>query len=347
VNVNDNNIMVRVDDLYKHFTSTKGVFKKGAGTVKAVDGVSFYIKRGEALALVGESGCGKTTTGRCILGAIKPTSGSVYFTNMGKNKNTIDITKITNKHDLKNFRRSIGMIFQDPFSSLNPRMKISDILSEPFINHGMYKSKRDLQEKVTELMCKVNIDPAYMNRYPHAFSGGQRQRIAIGRALALDPEFIVADEPVSALDVSVQAQILNMLINLQKKFNLTYLLIGHNLAVVEYISNRVAVMYLGKIVELADTEVLFHNPKHPYTEALLAVIPEIDTGRKERKILLKGEIVDSESIMSGCHFYKRCKYAEDICMVEEPTLLDKAKVNKKPHYVACHFVNKLKLAGIK
>jgi len=342
---NNKNILLKVDDLYKHFTVTKGVLKKATGTVKAVDGVSFYIKKGETLALVGESGSGKTTTGRCIMRAIEATSGSISFNNLTGEGKTVDIMKLDRKRLIK-FRRHMGMVFQDPFASLNPRLKISDIVGEPFINHRICKNKKELQEKVADLLRTVKLSPKYMNRYPHAFSGGQRQRIAIARALALKPEFIVADEPVSALDVSVQVQILNLLKDLQEDFNLTYLFVAHNLAVVEYISNRVAVMYVGKIVELANTEELFSSPKHPYTEALLSAVPEIDTRRNKQRILLKGEIADPANTPGGCFFHPRCSYARDICKSKEPKLLSDQK-GSNPHYVSCHFADKLKLAGIK
>lgn len=311
--------------------------------MKAVDKVNFFIRKGETLALVGESGCGKTTTGRCIMRAIEPTFGSIYF-KMNSTDKRVDMMSL-DKYELKDIRRYMGMIFQDPYSSLNPRMTILETVGEPFITHKIVTKRRQLEERVSELLRTVKLDPEYMRRYPHAFSGGQRQRIAIARALALNPDFIVADEPVSALDVSVQAQILNLLEELQEKFNLTYLFIAHNLAVVEYVSDRVAVMYVGKIVELADTEEVFFNPKHPYTEALLSAVPKADPKYQKRRIVLKGDVADPANPPKGCYFHPRCRYAKEICKDKEPPLINNSN-DEHPHYVACHFVDKLRLIGI-
>ena len=342
---NEENILLKVKDLRKYFFRVRGLTKKVVGIVKAVDKVNFFIKEGETLALVGESGCGKTTTGRCVLRAIEPTSGEIIFKINNKEK-PVNMRNL-DKDELKKVRKNMAMIFQDPYSSLNPRMTILEIVGEPFIIHKVVRKRRELEERVAELLRMVRLDPEYMRRYPHAFSGGQRQRIAIARALALRPKFIVADEPVSALDVSVQAQILNLLGELQDKFNLTYLFIAHNLAVIEYVSNRVAVMYVGKMVELADTEELFSSPKHPYTEALLSAVPKPDPKYKKKRIILKGDIADPANPPSGCYFHPRCKYAQDICKEKEPPLVNITGEEEHPHYVACHFAGKLELIGIK
>lgn len=342
---NDSATLLKVNNLRKYFPVTKGFMRKIVGTVKAVDGINFYIKEGETLALVGESGCGKTTTGRCILRAIEPTSGEIHFRINGDKH--ADIMGF-DEDRLKKVRRNMRMIFQDPYSSLNPRMPVLEIIGEPFIIHKMVTKRRELEERVTNLLRMVKLDPKYMRRYPHAFSGGQRQRIAIARALALQPKFIVADEPVSALDVSVQIQILNLLKELRGKLNLAFLFIAHNLAVVKYISERIAIMYVGKIVELADTQEIFLSPKHPYTEALLSAVPIPDPRyRKKRRIVLGGEIANPSNPPSGCYFHPRCRYAKDICRHEEPLLINIAEGNDNAHYVACHFADKLKLRSIK
>jgi len=342
---NDKSKLLKVNNLRKYFPVTRGFMRKTVGTIKAVDGINFYIKEGETLALVGESGCGKTTIGRCILRAIEPTSGDIHF-RMNTDK-YVDIMSL-DEDRLKKIRRNMRMIFQDPYSSLNPRMSVLEIMGEPFIIHKMVAKRRELEERVANLLRMVKLDPEYMRRYPHAFSGGQRQRIAIARVLALQPKFIVADEPVSALDVSVQAQILNLLKELQGKFNLTYLFIAHNLAVVKYISERVAIMYVGKIVELADTQEAFLSPKHPYTEALLSAIPIPDPQyRNKKRIVLGSEVANPSNPPSGCYFHPRCRYAKDTCRHEEPSLVNISRDGDSPHYVACHFANKLKLRGIK
>lgn len=340
-----NNQILQVKDLHKYFVRTKGFMRKVLGTVKAVQGVSFDIRRGETLALVGESGCGKTTTGKCILRVIEPTSGSLLFpSDKGRMINIAEL----DDHQIRKVRRRIRMIFQDPYSSLNPRMPVIDIVGEPLRIYKTVNNKRELQEKVTELLQMVRLDPAYMHRYPHAFSGGQRQRIAIARALALEPELIIADEPVSALDVSVQAQVLNLLRELQESFSLSYLFIAHNLAVVKYLSDRVAVMYVGKIVELADTEKLFSTPRHPYTEALLSAAPNPEPRLRDKKkrIVLRGEVADPANLPSGCYFHPRCRYVQSVCRQKEPSLVDAGKGIESRHLVACHFADKLELTGV-
>lgn len=336
--------LLRVEDLQKHFLRTKGFSKKVIGTVKAVDKISFSIRTGETLALVGESGSGKTTTGRCILRAIEPTAGKILFQMNGVNE-SVNMVEL-DKHELKEIRKEMALIFQDPYASLNPRMNILEIVAEPFTANRIFTKRRVLEEKVAELLEMVQLNPEYMRRYPHAFSGGQRQRLAIARALALRPKFIVADEPVSALDVSVQADILNLLKKLQEDLGLTYLFIAHNLSVVEYISDRIAVMYVGKIVELAPGEELLSNPKHPYTEALLSAIPRPDPQFRKRTIVLEGDIADPANPPSGCYFHPRCRYAKKICEEEAPPF-EQIGDDREPHYVACHLATNLKLLGIK
>jgi peptide/nickel transport system ATP-binding protein len=310
-------------------------FAYPGANVSALNDVSIHIKEGETLGLVGESGSGKTTTGRAILRAIEPTEGQVLFNTNGK---TIDIDKL-NKKELKQTRRDMQMIFQDPYSSLNPRMTVKEIVGEPLLINSIAKGK-ELEDRVAELMKAVGLRPEYMIRYPHAFSGGQRQRIGIARALSLNPSLLVCDEPVSALDVSIQAQTLNLLQDLQKEFNLTYLFISHDLGVVEHISDRVAVMYVGRIVEITDTEELFENPKHPYTEALLAAVPKPDPKYRETANLLPGEVADPLNPPCGCYFHPRCPYAQDICNEKYPPLVDVGE-DGKGHFVACHFADTL------
>ena len=334
--------ILEIEDLCKYFPVTRGFLGRNRGTVKAVDGVSFFINEGETLALVGESGCGKTTTAHCVVRGIEPTSGEIrYYENDALPE---DIAK-AKKAELKRIRRNIRMVFQDPYSSLNARMTIMEIIGEPLLINQSVKSRKELEEKVVEIIRMVGIDPAYLNRYPHAFSGGQRQRIAVARALVLKPKIVIADEPVSALDVSVQAQILNLLKELQAEFALTYLFIAHNLAVVKHQSDRVAIMYLGKIVELADSEKLFSKPKHPYTEALLSSAPNPDPRMRNRnQIALKGDIANPLSPPNGCSFHPRCLYSKDICRTSEPTLTKLA--SNDTHRVACHFAEELSLRGI-
>lgn len=337
--------VVEVENLQKYFPVTRGFLRRVVGQVKAVDGVNFAVRRGETLALVGESGCGKTTTGRCVMRAIEPTGGRTVY-RVTPEAEPVDINAL-NKEELRQFQRHAGMIFQDPYSSLNPRLTILEIVGEPFITRKIVRTQRELEERVAELLSSVHLDPSYMRRYPHAFSGGQRQRIAIARALALRPAFIVADEPVSALDVSVQAQILRLLKELQDELHLTYLFVAHNLAVVEYISDRVAVMYVGKIVELGQTEEIFANPKHPYTEALLSAVPTIsEQSVKKQRIVLEGDVADSMNVPRGCAFHPRCQYAEEICRKEMPPLVNVAADGSAPHFALCHFAETLSLAGV-
>ncbi len=322
-----NNSMVRVENLVKHFPISQGViFQRQVGAVKAVDNISFDIKEGETLGLVGESGCGKSTTGRTILQLHEPTAGKVYFENK-------DLTTM-GESDLRRLRRDMQIIFQDPYASLNPRMTIGDIIREPLDIHKIGTSKERL-ERVQELLNLVRLNPFFIKRYPHEFSGGQRQRIGVARALALNPRFIVCDEPISALDVSVQAQVVNLLEELQEKFDLTYLFIAHDLSMVRHISNRIAVMYLGKLVELADKEELFYNKMHPYSIALLSAVPIPDPikERQRKRIILEGDVPSPANPPSGCHFHTRCPIAKERCKIEDPPFEEK----EPGHWVACHF----------
>jgi peptide/nickel transport system ATP-binding protein len=329
--------LLEVQNLKKYFPIQHGLLRKVVGQVRAVDGVSFFIREGETLGLVGESGCGKTTVGRCILRAFEPTGGKILFR---KNGQMIDMSQVSINR-MKPFRREIQTIFQDPYSSLNPRMTVMDIVSEPLRIHGIARG-RDLQDQVRLLLERVGLKAQHMNRHPYAFSGGQRQRIGIARALALRPKLIVADEPVSALDVSIQAQVVNLLQDLQKDFGLTYLFIAHDLSVVEHISERVAVMYLGTIVELANSEALYTLPRHPYTEALLSAVPRSDPDQITRRILLSGDVPSPANPPSGCKFHPRCRYAVELCCTEDPEwrLID------DDHWVACHRADELSLQGI-
>ena len=331
--------ILEVRDLTKHFPIKRGLLKRTVGMVKAVDDVSFDIKTGETLGLVGESGCGKTTTSRCLLRAIEPTSGEIMFRTAEGNE--VNVATLPNR-EMRPLRREMQMIFQDPFSSLNSRMSLLDIVGEPLLVHGM-SNRQERQERVAELLRLVGLRPEYMQRYPHAFSGGERQRIGIARALALHPRLVVADEPVSALDVSVQAQVINLLMDLQSEFELTYLFVAHDLSVVKQISDRVVVMYVGKIVEMASTEELFANPKHPYTEALLAAVPVPDPrARRQDRKLLQGEVANPANPPSGCYFHPRCPYAQDICRTETPMLNEVSP----GHFASCHRVQEIELTGI-
>jgi len=315
--------LIEVSGLKKHFPIRKGILRRTVGQVHAVDGVNFSIAEGETLALVGESGCGKSTVGRVVLRLIEPTAGSV----MVKGR---EITGL-GKQQMRPLRRQMQIVFQDPFSSLNPRIRVGEIVGEPLKVHGV-ADKREREERVAALFAKVGLRASQMVNYPHQFSGGQRQRVSIARALALDPGFIVADEPVSALDVSIQAQVINLLMDLQRDMRLSYLFISHNLAVVEHISHRVAVMYLGRIVEYADKTDLFARPQHPYTEALLAAVPLPDPALRRTKHRVEGDVPSPIKPPPGCHFHPRCPYAEARCRVEAPVL----KTVAPGHEVACH-----------
>ncbi len=316
--------ILEVTDLKKHFPVKKGLLQKTVGQVYAVDGVSFSLRPGETLGLVGESGCGKSTVGRAILRLVEPTSGSIK----------VDGTEIVglSKTELRPYRREMQIIFQDPFSSLDPRMTAGDIVGEPLKVHGVGSGK-ERRERVAELFARVGLRQAQMDNFPHQFSGGQRQRIGIARALALNPKLIIGDEPVSALDVSIQAQVINLLMDLQQEMGLGYLFISHNLAVVEHISHNIAVMYLGRIVEYADKRTLFTSPRHPYTEALLSAVPVPDPSIKRNKLVLEGDVPSPMKPPSGCHFHTRCPIAQDRCKVESPVLRNVGGVQK----VACHF----------
>ena len=332
----DNNTLVEVTNLKKHFPIRKGVFKRVVGHVKAVDGVSFTIRKGETLGVVGESGCGKTTTGRSVIRLIEATEGSIVY-NVGGRE--VDVAKLSPR-ELKAARREFQIIFQDPYSSLDPRKVVGDIILDPIRVH-QHLSRQEQQDLLLETAQKVGLKAEHMNRYPHEFSGGQRQRIGIARALILRPELIVCDEPVSALDVSVQAQILNLLAQLQEEFNLTYLFVAHDLSVISHISDRVMVMYLGKVAEIASAERIYTEPKHPYTEALLSSISA--PGAKRKRKVLAGDVPDPSNPPPGCVFHTRCPYAQDICRTKIPELrqLDPATND----YVACHFADKLELQG--
>jgi peptide/nickel transport system ATP-binding protein len=331
-------VLLEVKNLRKFFPIRRGFLQKVVGNVRAVDDVTFYINRGETLSLVGESGCGKTTTSRCILRAIDPTAGQILF--YQEDGPAIDVAALPEGR-MQRLRNKMQMIFQDPFASLNPRMTLLDIVGEPLLVNGM-TDREQRMARVTELLRLVGLRPEYMQRFPHAFSGGQRQRIGIARALALNPSLIVADEPVSALDVSVQAQILNLLLELQEQIGLTYLFVAHDLSVVKHISERVAVMYVGRIVEMAGTQALFNNPKHPYTEALLSAVPRPDPRLRSERIVLEGEVADPANPPSGCYFHPRCRYAKEVCRIETPV---QEEIDPK-HYVACHRAHELSLRGI-
>jgi peptide/nickel transport system ATP-binding protein len=332
--------LLEVTGLSMHFPITAGMFGKTVGHVKAVDGVSFTIYEGETLGLVGESGCGKSTTGRCLLRIYEPTGGHmVYHRRDGR---TVDLARLAPRQ-LKPYRREIRMVFQDPQSSLNPRLNVREIVGEPLKVNGVARG-RALEERVAQLLEQVGLRPEYMRRYPHAFSGGERQRIGIARALALNPRLVVADEAVSALDVSVQAQTLNLLQDLQRDLGLTYLFVAHDLSVVEHISDRVAVMYVGKLVELAPTKALFAAPKHPYSEALLSAVPKPDPRLRGKgsRIRLSGEVADPAKPPSGCYFHPRCPYAQARCALEQPPLRDLGN----GRFSACHFAETLPLKGV-
>jgi peptide/nickel transport system ATP-binding protein len=331
--------LLEVENLKKYFPIKKGLLRRTVGNVRAVDGVSFTVRRGETLALVGESGCGKTTVSRCIVGALPADSGSIRFSGAGAG--AVDLAPLS-KRGRRPYRRHMQMIFQDPFSSLNPRMTIADIVGEPLYVQGM-GDREARHKRVRELLELVQLPAAYLNRFPHAFSGGQRQRIGIARALALNPSLVVADEPVSALDVSVQAQILNLMLELQERLGLSYLFVAHDLSVVKHVSDRVAVMYVGQIVEVGTTEALFARPYHPYTEALLSAVPKPDPRRRRsQRIVLSGEVADAANPPSGCYFHPRCRYATERCRVELPALREVAPGRQ----ARCHHASELTLNGV-
>lgn len=330
--------LIEVRDLKKHYPIQRGLFKRTVAHVRAVDGVSFSIQPGETVGLVGESGCGKSTTGRCLIRLVEPTSGEILFRD--GDRDVLPVAQL-DAAQLKLYRRQVQIIFQDPYSSLDPRMSVFDIVSEPLRIHKV-SAGSELEDRVVYLLNAVGLQKHHMRRYPHAFSGGQRQRLGIARALALDPKMVVCDEPVSALDVSIQAQVLNLLTNLQQQFGLTYLFISHDLSVVQHISNRVAVMYVGKIVEIAATQELFQHPLHPYTEALISAVPKPDPQARRQRILLEGDVANSANPPSGCYFHPRCRFVQEICKTDEPALREVLP----QHFVTCHFAEELTLRGL-
>ncbi len=338
-NEKNGRVLLEVKNLKKYFPIKKGFFKKTVGHVRAVDGVSFFINEGETLGLVGESGCGKTTTARCILRAVDPTDGQIlYRTRDGE---MIDVARLSDR-EMRPLRRDMQMIFQDPYASLNPRMNLLDLVGEPMLVMEGLKDREARTERVAELLKLVGLRSEYMQRFPHAFSGGQRQRIVIARALALNPRLVVADEPVSALDVSVQAQVLNLMLELQQRLGLTYLFVAHDLSVVKHICDRVAVMYVGKIAELSPTDDLFYRPKHPYTAALMSAVPVADPRIRTAMTPLEGDVPSPANPPSGCYFHPRCSFAVDKCSVEPPVLQE----IEPNHFVSCHRAAELNLVGV-
>ncbi len=336
-NIKENTIL-EVKNLKQYFPIYRGFFQKIVGYVRAVDDVSFSLREQEVLGLVGESGCGKTTTGRSILRLYDPTAGEILYRKA--DGSTIDVAKISPK-EMKPLRREMRMIFQDPFSSLNPRMTVRDLIGEPLVIHDVAKG-RELDDRVAKLMEEVGLDPTYMRRYPHEFSGGQRQRIGLARTLSLNPRLIIADEPVSALDVSIQAQVLNLLGELKEELGLTFVFIAHDLSVVEHICDRIAVMYVGRLVELAASEELLRNPKHPYTEALVSAVPPADPDIRMERLILEGDVPSPANPPAGCVFHPRCRYAKDRCRQEAPKLREVVS----GHFANCHFAEELSLRGI-
>ena len=343
-NQSNSNYILEVKGLKKYFPIQKGLMRRTVGYVKAVDDVNFFVREGETLGLVGESGCGKSTAGRSIIRLYEPTAGQVLFRSHmlatdGKSKlvNLIDLKP----EEMKLVRKEISMVFQDPINSLNPRMTVSDIVAEPMVIHGLDMGK-ETEEVIIRLLERVGLRPDHLRRYPHEFSGGQRQRIGIARALSLNPSLVICDEPVSALDVSIQAQTLNLLQDLQKDFNLSYIFVAHDLSVVQHISDRVAVMYVGKVAEIASAEELYSHPLHPYTEALLSAVPKPDPLYESERIVMQGEVADPSNPPSGCYFHPRCRYAEEVCKLKTPEFREL----RPDHFVACHRAEELQLEGI-
>jgi oligopeptide/dipeptide ABC transporter ATP-binding protein len=335
---NTNEPILEVKNLKQYFPIRRGLLQRVVGHVRAVDDVSFFVRERETLGLVGESGCGKTTAGRTILRLYDPTAGEIWFRKADGTR--VDLATLS-AHEMKAMRREIRMIFQDPFSSLNPRMTVRDLIGEPLVIHGI-ATRGEIDERVAELMRAVGLDSDAMQRYPHEFSGGQRQRIGLARTLSLNPRLIIADEPVSALDVSIQAQVLNLLQELKDRLGLTLVFIAHDLSVVEYICDRIAVMYVGRIVEMAESEELLLHPRHPYTEALVSAIPAADPDIHVERILTPGEVPSPANPPSGCVFHTRCRYAQEICKQAVPPLVELTP----DHHVACHFAEQLQLQGI-
>jgi oligopeptide/dipeptide ABC transporter ATP-binding protein len=342
--LHEETILLDVKNLQKHFPIQKGLLRKTVGYVKAVDDVSFYVREGETLGLVGESGCGKTTAGRTIIRLYEPTGGEVWF--RSRQLSTDGTPKLVNllemnQHQMKPVRQEIAMVFQDPINSLNPRMTVSDIVAEPMVIHDKYQLPES-EDIIVSLLERVGLRPDHLRRYPHEFSGGQRQRIGIARALSLNPSLVICDEPVSALDVSIQAQTLNLLQDLQRDFNLSYIFVAHDLSVVQHISDRVAVMYVGKMVETAAAEELYSYPLHPYTEALMSAVPKADPKYQSERIIMQGDVADPSNPPSGCYFHPRCRYAKDICSQKAPEWREL----KPDHFAACHRSEELKLRGV-
>jgi peptide/nickel transport system ATP-binding protein len=342
--IKSNNILLDVKGLRKYFPIQKGFLRRVVGYVKAVDDVTFFVREGETLGLVGESGCGKTTAGRTILRLYEPTGGQVFFKSrlLGEagGEKQVNLAEL-DRAQMKRIRMEIAMIFQDPINSLNPRMTVSDIVAEPMMIHGQYRQEES-EAIIVNLLQRVGLRPDHLRRYPHEFSGGQRQRIGIARALSLNPRLVICDEPVSALDVSIQAQTLNLLQDLQRDFNLAYIFVAHDLSVVQHISNRVAVMYVGKMAEMADAEELYLHPLHPYTEALMSAVPKADPKYKSDRIIMQGDVADPSNPPSGCYFHPRCRYAKEICKEKTPAFREL----KPDHFAACHLAEELKLRGV-
>jgi peptide/nickel transport system ATP-binding protein len=339
----DENVILDVRGLKKYFPITGGLMRRVVGYVKAVDDVNFFVREGETLGLVGESGCGKTTAGRAVLRIYEPTDGVIKFKSRALSATGkpewVNIRELDKQH-LKRVRQDISMIFQDPIGSLNPRMTVYDIITEPMVIHK--KIAPDTEDYVISLLERVGLRPEHIRRYPHEFSGGQRQRIGIARSLALNPQLIIADEPVSALDVSVQAQTLNLMNDLKADFNLAYIFVAHDLSVVQHISDRVAVMYVGRIAEVADSVEIYEHPMHPYTEALMSAVPRPNPRLEKKRIIMEGDVADPGNPPPGCLFHPRCQYAQERCKVDPPELREL----KPDHFVSCHFAEELELIGV-